>query len=699
MKFSNKTKNRIPKKVFLVFAGLLTIFLLAFILNKDVYLRYIKTIQLGGGYVEFLNLKANIISTLNGEKIPTEKFTLDKNDYVKLQKERLNMTQNFILTGFLWDKGNKTFKTEIETKNGINTAKIKLFGMNPDHYRDPNYFSFRIKNKEGGTGIDNRTFNYMNPRSRDYITDFYINILYNNLEEGITLSYDIVKVVLNKIYFGIYLKESFFDKYLIETNRRRDGEIFEISNNQLDFNHTLKTEDKSPSKSKLLIEKKFQNGELFNLIDKEKLAFIIASCIVINDTHPIGDINLHWYYNPVSNKIEPIFREGFVYNIESTNKEEITTRFLNSNSFIREFINDQNFKTLIFEKLQIIVNNHQKILKDKKFIEYIRMTRGFNSEVNKKLNIINNNIEKLSSLNIQLAVPNKEKVFEISKDTILSNDLVINKDQTLLIKNNIKISLNNARVVVYGKIIINPENKVVISGIDKNSNGSIYINSNQKILIKNTEFRNLSNLDPNNLLPSSITFYECNDVNLENVLFENNFTGDDFLNFFRCQNVRLENSKFKTTYADALDSDFSNLTLDNITFENIGNDALDASGSKITISNSFFENIYDKAISSGEESSITISNSNIFNSEQAIVIKDGSFVESNTNILENNKLDLVVFQKKPFYSSSNYRNINTDIKKYLIEPHNDIFGLNNIETTENVKNLLYGNIYGKATKK
>ncbi len=45
------------------------------------------------------------------------------------------------------------------------------------------------------------------------------------------------RVNLNKSNYGIFLKEDFFDKYLIERNRRRESVIFEIVNDSLKPNY------------------------------------------------------------------------------------------------------------------------------------------------------------------------------------------------------------------------------------------------------------------------------------------------------------------------------------------------------------------------------------------------------------------------------------------------------------------------------
>ena len=61
------------------------------------------------------------------------------------------------------------------------------------------------------------------------------------------------------------------------------------------------------------------------------------------------------------------------------------------------------------------------------------------------------------------------------------------------------------------------------------------------------------------------------------------------------------------------------------------------------INNSFFYKIGDKALSVGESSKVRLENSNINNSELAVVVKDGSTLTSTNNLLENNRVDFCVF--------------------------------------------------------
>ena len=202
------------------------------------------------------------------------------------------------------------------------SSEIRLFGMNSDHFRSVNGHSFRLK-FDGNTGYGNKKVNYLNPRSRDFITDPLINIIFSKLYGGIGISYKPVRITLNKAKYGILYQEDFFDKYLIEQNKRRESVIFEIVNDSVNFNYNGDNNslDLVAYEIEQLYRQDFQS--FVNMIDIKKLKDALKLGLLINDEHPFSEINLHWYYNPVTNLIEPTLREGFIKKIEQLNLDRI----------------------------------------------------------------------------------------------------------------------------------------------------------------------------------------------------------------------------------------------------------------------------------------------------------------------------------------------------------------------------------------
>ena len=196
-----------------------------------------------------------------------------------------------------------------------------------------------------------------------------------------------------------------------------------------------------------------------------------------------------------------------------------------------------------------------------------------------------------------------------------------------------------------------------------------------------------------------MTFYNSNNITIDNSTFEKNYEGDDYLNFFASKNIVVNESLFKDIKNDAIDSDFSSISINNSNFINIGNDAVDGSGSQIQINNCNFDTIFDKAISAGERSSFDVYDVEISNSEIGIVSKDKSYININNSRFNNNKLDFASFIKKDFFGTSQTSFNNSTPSSYLIENGSDIIGLDTIIYSKKVEKKLYGNMYGRASGK
>ena len=270
----------------------LVLSVISFLIFKNQIYRQIMVVNLPVLYLKFLNNFTDFKFFTSNKKPDKVNITMSTNNFVKLQKERSSMISNYILNGTQWLKENESFNIKYALNSTTSKGEIKLFGLNPDHYRDFSGHSFRIKFK-GGIGFGNKKVNYLNPRTRDYITDVYANELYNFLTDGIKISYKPVKVIFNKVDYGYYLQEDFFDKYLIENNNRRESVIFEAINDSLDFNY-IGLEDEFITLANNLNDQYINDFDSFlELFDVEKLKALFLIIIILNDTHPLLNTNLH----------------------------------------------------------------------------------------------------------------------------------------------------------------------------------------------------------------------------------------------------------------------------------------------------------------------------------------------------------------------------------------------------------------------
>ena len=118
-----------------------------------------------------------------------------------------------------------------------------------------------------------------------------------------------------------------------------------------------------------------------------------------------------------------------------------------------------------------------------------------------------------------------------------------------------------------------------------------------------------------------------------------------------------------------------------------------------------FFSIKDKAVSAGEKSKLSLTNSVIKNSSMGIISKDLSELKSLNNTIINCEIAYCAFQKKgefgPGKIFSEYDSISNCNKENLIE-YNSSLTINGAKIEDfqnNVIDYLYGNKYGKATFK
>lgn len=694
MKYFKNQKSSFVKKLLIT---LFVLFLGSLVLNKQIIKRTLITINLGSLYVELLNDKAEFLNFINGNNLKQVSISMSPNNYVRMQKERSKMVSNYVKDGSLWKGKNNFYKAVYsEGKENID-AEIKLFGVNPDHYRDSDAHSFRLKFKNS-SGFGKKKVNFLNPRSRDFITDPLLNMIFSKVYSGIQIRYEPVQINLNKSNYGIFLQEDFFDKYLIEGNRKRESVIFEIVDDSLQPNYY--GEEKEFLSLVNSLETAYQKDYMsfVDKIDHEKLKAVILMSLIINDNHPLAEINMHWYHNPVNGKIEPTIREGFVNKIDTVNIDEL----LNNNKLIFDVFKGK-IELSFYDDLKLNLNQIRDLIRtDSTYSSFKQKMIGFNKQVTEKEDMILYNIDRIESLiENRTARSNNKKVLlkKIVNDTIISGDFLIGRNEKLIIKPGVEIVFSNANVKILGgfEAIGTKKDKIIIKG-DKFS-GTMFFNSSQPILIQNVLFSNLTNNKSKFNQPSSITFYECKSIEILDSNFSTNLKGDDYLNFFRSDDVYLNNISFEDVIFDAIDSDFSNLDIINSSFKNIGNDAIDGSGSRISISNNYFENVLDKAISAGENSNFIVLNSLFISNEIALVAKDGSTLTSNNNILKKNNLDLASFIKKKYYDNPSVTITNTSISNYLLEKNTSVKGIDSVEFSFDVESKLYGNLYGTASER
>jgi hypothetical protein len=287
-----------------------------------------------------------------------------------------------------------------------------------------------------------------------------------------------------------------------------------------------------------------------------------------------------------------------------------------------------------------------------------------------------------------------EGIFNISKTIRYDNQYLDFKGGSkIILRDEANLFFNNSTV------LFNGDKTLPVEIIGEGNNSIMFKEST--VTMEYSLFKSLSHFENSTVkLPSAITFYNSK-ANIKNSEMKSNLSGDDYINFYNSE-FSIENLLMRDVYADAIDSDFSSGIIENLILENVGNDGLDFSGSKVSIYDSSFNKIQDKALSVGESSEVLLEGSSIFNSELAVVVKDGSSLLSQHNLLKNNKVDFSVFFKKDFYPPPILETDSVDLNNINLFQKGVILKLNNlkgkINFIEDVESLLYGKKYGKASK-
>lgn len=226
--------------------------------------------------------------------------------------------------------------------------EFRLKGDWTDHIEDPVKWSYRITMKGSSSFNGMRKFSIQHPKTRNYQWEWLFNKVVKQ-HDIIGLRYEFVEVEvavknnngIERIDYGLMALEESFDKILIENNKKREGIIlgfdeallWQDRQQQLKYNLDLSALDedlasaeyapiKVYNQNKILSDENlsrqldiakdlldgvrkgiYQPSEVFDL---DKLTDYVALSNLFGSYHGLVWHNLRIYYNPVTNKLEPI---------------------------------------------------------------------------------------------------------------------------------------------------------------------------------------------------------------------------------------------------------------------------------------------------------------------------------------------------------------------------------------------------------
>lgn len=240
------------------------------------------------------------------------------------------------------------------TYNGTEyRAEVRLKGDWTDHLQGDKW-SFRIKLKDDKTILGMRKFSIHHPKTRGYINEWLyhkvikeeeiIGLRYGFLEGAVHIKQENSSNFVNK-EVGIYAIEETFDKRTVESNKRKESVILKFTEDYWwsEVKKSLSVGRPSGihwsrfmtganlpismfSESKMLQDStmfdyfklsknllhQVRAGEIpiSEVFDLKKLALQNALLNLFGGTHGNYIINLRFYYNPITSKLEPIAFDG-----------------------------------------------------------------------------------------------------------------------------------------------------------------------------------------------------------------------------------------------------------------------------------------------------------------------------------------------------------------------------------------------------
>jgi hypothetical protein len=268
----------------------------------------------------------------------------------------------------------------IDFGNKVYGAKMGIKGVYLDHLMGK-MWSFRIRLKENKTILGVNRFSIHNPHTRGGMREWLFQEALKFVG-CMALRYNFVDVSINGNKIGIYAFEEFFDKRLVEHNRRREGPIVKlyITSNEKESILELspKSQIKNPAYKRLyrLMMKKYQkflNGDILteDIFNIEKTAKYFAMTELFGAFHGNLRPNFVVYITPIDLKFEPIgfdnnacewieefgmvFEERNVYGLK---KQEIVRKIFYSKKFLKSYFNflyeftEEEFLNSFFNKIE-----------------------------------------------------------------------------------------------------------------------------------------------------------------------------------------------------------------------------------------------------------------------------------------------------------------------------------------------------------
>lgn len=271
-----------------------------------------------------------------GDSIRCLNLVVEKDDWQKLVDKRAEALRS----GILAVKEGEEVKAKLQEGAKEWKVKMRLKGDWVDHLRGRKW-SYRISLKAGEAWEGMTTFSLQTPAARDFLHEWIYHKLLEEVDV-LTTRYTFVWLKVNGESMGIYALEEHFEKQLVESRMRREGPILKFSEEGLwklrqqhVWEHCRFSDDGRIAQgadieafrmSKTLadptLRKEFEIGQSLmqqyrnrvgspsDIFDIDRMMRHYAMADLCRTYHGLIWHNQRFYYNPISQRLEPIGFDG-----------------------------------------------------------------------------------------------------------------------------------------------------------------------------------------------------------------------------------------------------------------------------------------------------------------------------------------------------------------------------------------------------